>query len=265
MKSSPRVEYWREKRRQDKGIFAAACASLEDARALLPLAPDLLLYHPAFPVRSVQGETGMLSALESAGNANRDAARGMPELLPLCSPCPVAMGVCAADPFLLRGPSFAAWRAKGLEGVANFPTIGLVDGFFRADLEASGLGLSRESECLRHAQEEGFFTVALACRPDEAAAFGEAGCDVIVIHLGLTAEALPRPLASARKDALPAFLSALRGKTAMSPLLLLHADHLTGGNDEAAWKAMAAGEGLDGLFAAGGAPRVKSMRALVPL
>ncbi len=264
MKPLPRVEYWRDKRRREKGIFAAACASLEDARASLPLAPDLLLYHPAFPVRSAQGETGMLSALESAGNANQDAARGMPDLLPLCAPCPVAMGVCATDPFLLRGPSFQAWRAKGLEGAANFPTVGLVDGFFRADLEAAGLGLTREIECLRHAREEGFFTVALACRPEDAAAFCEAGCDVIILHLGLTAEALPRPLAAARKDALPAFLAAMKAKPAFNPLLLLHADHLTGSNDESAWKATGAGDGLDGLFAAGGVTRVKSIRALIP-
>ena len=269
MTPSPRVEYWREKRRQEKGLFAAACASPEDARAMLPLAPDLLLYHPAFPVRSPQGETGMLAALESAANANQEAARGMPDLLPLCSPCPVAMGVCAADPFLLRAPSFSAWRSKGLEGVANFPTVGLVDGFFRADLEAAGLGLARETECLRHAHEEGFFTVAFACRAEDAAAFTEAGCDILVIHLGLTAEAMPRPFASARKDALPAFLAAAssvrQAKPGSNPLLLLHADHLTGANDESAWKGLAGGEGLDGLFAAGGATRVKSMRALIPL
>jgi predicted TIM-barrel enzyme len=264
MNPSPRVEYWREKRRREKPLFAAACASPEEARALLPLAPDLLLYHPAFPVRTAQGETGLLSALESAGNANLDAARGVPDLLPLCAPCPVAMGVCWADPFLLRGTSFAAWRPLGLEGVANFPTIGLVDGFFRADLDASGLGLAQEIEGLRHAHAEGFFTVALACRPEDAAAFAEAGCDIVVIHLGLTADALPRPLASARKEVLSAFFAARKARSA-NPLLLLHADHLAGGNDEAAWKALGPEEGLDGLFAAGGPARVKALRALVPI
>jgi hypothetical protein len=257
------VEYWRGRRRKGHRIFAAACASPDEARALLPLAPDLLVYHPDFPERSAQGETGLLSALESLGNANQDAERGVPAMLPLCAPCPVAMGVCWSDPFLLRGPSFTAWRSSGLEGVVNFPTIGLVDGFFRADLDASGLGLAQEIEGLRQAHAEGFFTMAMACRPEDAAAFSEAGCDILVLHLGLTADALPRPFASARKESLPAYLAGMKTGPA-GPLLLLHADHLTGGNDEAAWKAMGPEEGLDGLFAAGGPLRVKALRVLAP-
>lgn len=260
---SPRAQYWREKRRRGASLFAAACASAEEAGRCLPLSPDLIVYHPAFPSKPPAGESGMLSALEAAGNANGLAAAGLSPLPELCAPCPVAMGVCGTDPFLLRVPAFAAWRAAGLEGAANFPTIGLVDGFFRADLESSGMGMAREIECMRAAQAAGLFTVGLACRPEDAAALAETGCDALIVHLGLGADFLPRPLASARKDAWPPYPAALRGKGAVEPLLLLHSDHLTDAADEAAWKGMFV-EGCDGLFAAGGPDRVKALRALVP-
>ncbi len=263
-KFSPRVQYWRDKRRRGASLFAAACASAPEAGACLPLAPDLILYHPAFPSRPPAGETGMLSALQASGNANEAAAASLAPLPELCAPCPVAMGVCGTDPLLLRGPAFAAWRAAGLEGVANFPTIGLADGFFRADLESSGLGYAREIACLREAREAGFFAIGLACRPEDAVACAEAGCDALIVHLGLTAEFLPLPLAMARKEIWPGFASALRGKGKIEPLVFLHGEHLTGAADEAAWKGMFL-EGCDGLFAAGGPLRVKALRALVPV
>jgi len=168
------------------------------------------------------------------------------------------MGVCGTDPLLLRGPAFAAWRNAGLEGVANFPTIGLVDGFIRADLEASGMGLEREVECLRAAHAEGLFTIGFACAPEQAASLAEAGCDLLIVHLGVTANAEPRPLASWKKDPLQPFLAALgttsgagsKTKGQPDPLVLLHSDHLLAPADEAAWKNLfAAGSACDGLFA----------------
>lgn len=259
-----RSAYWRGKRSRGQGLFASACGSPAEAIALMKLAPDLIVYHPAFPARpDWGGETGMLSSLVSSGNANREAADGIGVMLPICSPCPVAMGVCGTDPFLLPGPALSAWLSQGVEGLANFPTIGLVDGFFRADLDASRLDFSQEAACLGQARERGFFTVAFVCRPEDAALMAKTGCDALILHLGLTARAEPRPLAQARLDALPAFLSALKGK-GIGPLLLLHSDHLVSSADESEWKAMlAAGEGCDGLFAAGGAERAAALRGLI--
>lgn len=261
---SPRVRYWRAKRVQGKPLFAAACASEAEARLTLPLAPDLILYHPGFSA-APPGDSGMLSALESFGNANEEASRGLPAMPPLCAPCPVAMGVCGTDPFLLTGPAFASWRKAGLEGVANFPTIGLVDGSFRADLEASGSGLGREIECLRAAHQAGFFTAAFACKPEDAALFAAIGCDVLILHLGLDGEGRPRSFAKARAEILPAYISSLLGRPLSDPSVLLHGDHLITAEDEAAWKEGEPEEGLHGLFAAGGAARVKAVAALFNL
>jgi len=256
---SPRVEYWRDKRRRGELLLAAACASATEAEACLALAPDLILYHPGFTPEA-GGDTGMLAALAPLGNANEAAALGLPRLAELCAPCPMAMGACGSDPFLLPGPAFAAWRAAGLEGIANFPTLGQVDGFFRAELESAGLGVASEIAFLRAAHAAGFFTVGFACAPEDAAACAGAGCDALIVHLGLASDYTPKPLSAARA-AWPAYPEATRGKDGTGPLLLLHGDHLSAPADEVAFKGLAS-EGCDGVFAAGGPERVKALRPL---
>jgi predicted TIM-barrel enzyme len=258
VRPSPRARYWLEKRRRGEIILAAACASASEAAACLPSAPDLILFHPGFAAGT--GDTGMLAALAPLGNANQAAEAGMARLPELCAPCPVAMGACGSDPFLLPVPAFTAWRAAGLEGVANFPTLGLVDGFFRAELESAGSGMASEIAFLRAAHEAGFFTVGFACSPEDAAACAGAGCDALILHLGLDSDHLPKHLSAAR-GSWRAFPAATRSEDGTGPLLLLHGDHLSSLEDEAAWRAMLP-EGCDGAFAAGGPERIKALRAL---
>ena len=254
---SPRVKYWREKFQRGETLFVAACASASEAGDCLAMAPDLIVFHPGFPERYSPDETGMLGALEPMGNANEAAALGFPALPPLCAPCPVAMGVCGTDPFLLRGSAFPAWRKAGLEGIANYPTIGLTDGLFRSDLESSGLGLAREIDCLRQARDAGLFTLGFVSRPQEAIAFAEVGCDALVLHLGLTPDFAPRPLATAMEDTWKPYMELLGDG---EPLLLLHGEHLIDGADRAAW--MSSVRERAGLFAMGGLERIGALRAM---
>lgn len=254
---SPRVKYWRDKFRRGETLFAAACASEAEAASCLALAPDLIVFHPGFPERHSPDETGMLGALEPMGNANEAAALAFPALPPLCAPCPVAMGVCGTDPFLLHLSAFPAWRQAGMEGIANYPTIGLTDGLFRSDLESTGLGLAREIDCLRQAREAGFFTLGFVSRPQDASAFAEAGCDALVLHLGLTPDYAPRPLAAALEDAWKPYMDRLGNGES---LLLLHGEHLMGADDRAAW--MSSVRDRAGLFAMGGLDRIRALRAL---
>ncbi len=260
MPTSPRVKYWRDKFQRGETLFVAACASASEAEGCLALAPDLIVFHPGFPSRHSPGETGMLGALEPMGNANEAAALGFPQLPSRCAPCPVAMGVCGTDPFLLHASAFPAWRKAGLEGIANYPTIGLTDGLFRSDLESSGLGMDREIDCLRRARDEGFFTVGFVSRPQEASAFAEAGCDALVLHLGLAPDSgdfAPRPLAAAFEDTWTKYLDALGSQ---APLLFLHGEHLIDADDSATW--MSSVREHAGLFAMGGLERINALRAL---
>lgn len=261
---SPRVAYWRESRRRGRGLFAAACASLEEARGILTLAPDLLAFHPAFCARTPEGETGMLTGLAFPGNANEAALARAGALLPGCAPCPVAFGICGTDPLLRRPDALLDWKEQGVEGVCNFPTVGLADGLFREDLEAEGMGFAREAESLARARRLGLFTVGLACRPEAAAALRAAPCDVLILHLGLDAAALPRGLA-ASGGLLPAYLYAIRGREGSDPLVFLHGDAVSRPEDEAALGDLVAPGGpWDGLFAAGGRARVQKLQSLCP-
>ncbi|MEO6097395.1 MAG: phosphoenolpyruvate hydrolase family protein [Fibrobacteria bacterium] len=257
MPSSPRVKYWRDKFQAGETLFTAACASASEAEACLAMAPDLIVFHPGFPKGHSPGETGMLGALEPMGNANEAAALGFLPLPSLCAPCPVAMGICGTDPFLLPISAFPAWRKSGLEGIANYPTIGLTDGLFRSDLESTGFGIAQEIDCLRKAHEAGFFTLGFVSRPQEAAAFAEAGCDALVLHLGLTPDFTPRPLAKSLEDVWEQYLAALGSR---GPLLLLHGEHLVDADDDAAW--MSSVRESAGLFAMGGLERIITLRAL---
>lgn len=261
---SPRVAYWRDSRRRGRGLFAAACASLEEARLALSLAPDLLAFHPAFRARTPEGETGMLTGLAFPGDANQAALARAEPLLSACAPCPIAFGICGTDPVLRRPNALLDWKEAGVEGVCNFPTVGLADGLFREDLEAEGMGFSREAESLARAHRLGLFTVGLACRPEEAAALRSAPCDVLVLHLGLDAAVLPRGLA-ASGGLLPAYLYAIRGREGSDPLLLLHGDAVSSPEDEAALvELVGPGSPWDGLFVAGGPARVQELHALCP-
>jgi predicted TIM-barrel enzyme len=206
----------------------------------------------------------MLTGLAFPGNANEAALARAEALLPACAPCPVALGICGTDPILRRPNSLLDWKERGVEGVCNFPTVGLADGLFREDLEAEGMGFSREAESLGRAHRIGLFTVGLACRPEEAALLRSAGCDVLVLHLGVDADTLPRGLADSG-GLLPAYLYAVRGREGSDPLVLLHADAISGPGDEAALEVLAGpGSPWDGVFATGGPDRVQKLHALCP-
>jgi predicted TIM-barrel enzyme len=74
----------------------------------------------------------------------------------------------------------------GFSGINNFPTVGLIDGHFRAELEATNLGFDKEVETIRTAHELGFFTIVYVFNPEESARMAAAGADVIIAHMGLT-------------------------------------------------------------------------------
>jgi predicted TIM-barrel enzyme len=76
--------------------------------------------------------------------------------------------------------------AAGFSGVQNFPTVGLIDGLFRQNLEETGMGFGREVDLIRTAHEQGFLTTPYCFNPDEAAAMARAGADILIPHLGLT-------------------------------------------------------------------------------
>ena len=109
-----------------------------------------------------------------------------PEVLTAVKHTPVLAGVCGTDPFLLREPFLRDLKALGFAGVQNFPTVGLIDGLMRANLEETGMSYGLEVDVIAAAHELDLLTTPYAFNPAEARAMAKAGADVVVAHMGLT-------------------------------------------------------------------------------
>jgi predicted TIM-barrel enzyme len=129
---------------------------------------------------------GSLAGLLPYGDANGIVVEMAAEVLPVVKNIPVQAGVCGTDPFRLMPVFLKQLKEIGFSGVQNFPTVGLFDGKFRANLEASGMGYEKEVEMIRMAHEMDFFTTPYAFTADEAGAMTKAGADLLVCHVGLT-------------------------------------------------------------------------------
>jgi predicted TIM-barrel enzyme len=129
---------------------------------------------------------GSLSGLMAYGNANeivKDMAR---EVLTAVRHTPVLAGVNGTDPFLLREPFLKELKQLGFAGIQNFPTVGLIDGVFRANLEETGMSYRLEVECVALARQLDLLTTPYVFNPQEAVWMAEAGADILVAHMGLT-------------------------------------------------------------------------------
>jgi predicted TIM-barrel enzyme len=129
---------------------------------------------------------GSLAGLLPYGDANAIVMEMADEVLPVVKNTPVLAGVCGTDPMRRMDRFLAQVQAAGFAGVQNFPTVGLFDGGFRANLEETNFGYGREVEMIRSAREMDLLTTPYAFTPDEAARMAEAGADLLVCHMGLT-------------------------------------------------------------------------------
>ena len=129
---------------------------------------------------------GSLAGLLAYGNANDIVVEMAREVLPVVRHTPVLAGVNGTDPFLIRPRFLRELRELGFAGVQNFPTVGLIDGTFRVNLEETGMGFDREVELIAAAHEADLLTTPYVFSPDDARAMTAAGADVVVCHMGLT-------------------------------------------------------------------------------
>ncbi|MFZ1872965.1 MAG: phosphoenolpyruvate hydrolase family protein [Chania sp.] len=129
---------------------------------------------------------GSLAGLMPYGNANQVVREMGNEVLPVVKETPVLAGVCGTDPFCNISLFLDELKAQGFAGVQNFPTVGLIDGNFRKNLEETGMGYGLEVAMIRQAHEKGMLTTPYVFNPEDAVAMTEAGADIIVVHLGLT-------------------------------------------------------------------------------
>ena len=129
---------------------------------------------------------GSLSGMMPYGDANQIVMDMAREVLPVVKNTPVLAGVCGTDPFRIMKLFLRDVQTAGFSGVQNFPTVGLIDGLFRQNLEETDMGYGHEVDMIRLAHELGLLTTPYAFNEDEAKAMAKAGADILIPHMGLT-------------------------------------------------------------------------------
>lgn len=145
---------------------------------------DLLVIYNSGRFR--MGGRGSLSGLMPYGDANGIVMEMGQEVIPVVSRTPVLAGVCGTDPFRVMKLFLKQVDAAGFSGVQNFPTVGLIDGVFRTNLEETGMSFGKEVDMIAAAHQLGLLTTPYCFNTDEAAAMAGAGADVLIPHMGLT-------------------------------------------------------------------------------
>ncbi len=161
------------------GAGTGLSAKLEEAGGI-----DLIVIYNSGRFR--MAGRGSLAGLMPYGDANAIVLEMAQEILPIVRDTPVLAGVCGTDPFRRMDHFLAQVEAAGFAGIQNFPTVGLIDGVFRANLEETGMGFGLEVDLVRLARQRDLLTTPYAFNPDEAAAMAEAGADILIPHMGLT-------------------------------------------------------------------------------
>ena len=206
---------------------------------------------------------GSLAGLMAYGDANAIVMDMASEVLPVVKNTPVLAGVNGTDPFRLMPRFIAQLRETGFSGVQNFPTVGLIDGDFRANLEATGMGYDKEIEMIREANRQNFFTSPYVFDPDQARKMAEAGADQLVAHVGLTtAGSIGAAVAFSLDQAVERVMKiAEAGREVRKDILVIcHGGPFD--EPENVAKALAIMPGINGFFGASSIERLPTERAI---
>jgi predicted TIM-barrel enzyme len=165
---------------------------------------------------------GSLAGLLPYGDANAIVMEMGNEVLPVVDHTPVLAGVCGTDPFRLMANFVRDVEAAGFAGVQNFPTVGLFDGTFRANLEETGMGYDLEVEMIRIAAARGLLTAPYVFDVPSAEAMTRAGADVLVPHMGLTTKgAIGARTSKTLDDCVPLIQAMHDAAVAINPKVLV--------------------------------------------
>ena len=167
-----------------RAVIGAGAGTGISAKAAEAGGVDLIIIYNSGRYR--MAGRGSLSGLLAYGDANEIVVEMSREVLPIVSDTPVLAGVNGTDPFRVMGRFLDQLKALGFAGVQNFPTVGLIDGVFRQNLEETGMSYQLEVEMIRLARERDMLTAPYVFDVESAEAMTRAGADVLVPHMGLT-------------------------------------------------------------------------------
>jgi len=206
---------------------------------------------------------GSLAGLMPYGDANAIVADMAAEVLTIVKNVPVLAGVCGTDPFRLMPVFLSQLKAMGFAGVQNFPTVGLIDGEFRANLEGTGMGYHKEVEMIAEANKLDLFTSPYVFDADSAKAMAKAGADQLVAHVGLTtAGSIGAAVANSLDDAVAKVLEIAEAGRQVNKELIVIAHGGPLDEPEAVGKALKMMPGINGFFGASSIERLPTERAI---
>jgi len=206
---------------------------------------------------------GSLAGMMPYGDANGIVVEMAAEVLPVVQDTPVLAGVCGTDPFRLMPVFLKQLKDIGFSGVQNFPTVGLIDGVFRANLEATGMGYDKEVVMIHAAHDLDLFTSPYVFDSEQAVAMAEAGADQLVAHVGLTtAGSIGAAVALTLDEAVATVLDIAEAARRVRPDILVICHGGPFDEPENVGTALAKMPGINGFFGASSIERLPTERAI---
>lgn len=178
------LERWRASCAQGIPLLGAGAGTGISAKCAEAAGADLIIIYNSGRYR--MAGRGSLAGLMPYGDANAIVVEMAREVLPIVRNTPVLAGVCGTDPFRIMDLFLRDLKQLGFSGVQNFPTVGLIDGLFRENLEETGMGYIHEVEMIARAHELDLITCPYVFNEEEARAMAKAGADLLIAHMGLT-------------------------------------------------------------------------------
>lgn len=178
------MEKFRAEVKQGKILLGVGAGTGITAKSSEAGGADMLIIYNSGRYR--MAGRGSLAGLLPYGDANQIVVEMGSEVLPVVKHTPVLAGVCGTDPFRVMDVYLKQLKDQGFNGVQNFPTVGLIDGVFRQNLEETGMGYGLEVEMIKKAHELDMLTTPYVFDAEQAKAMAEAGADILVAHMGLT-------------------------------------------------------------------------------
>ncbi|MNO36978.1 TIM-barrel signal transduction protein [compost metagenome] len=206
---------------------------------------------------------GSLAGLLSYGDANQIVVEMGSEVLPVVKNTPVLAGVCGTDPFRVMEVYLKGLKEQGFSGVQNFPTVGLIDGVFRQNLEETGMGYGLEVDMIRAAHDLDMLTTPYVFDPEQAKAMAEAGADILVAHMGLTTKGtIGAKTALTLDDCVERIEAIIKAGKAVNPdiMVICHGGPIAEPEDAA--YVIERTEGIDGFFGASSIERFAAEKGI---
>lgn len=206
---------------------------------------------------------GSLAGLMPYGNANAIVKEMAFEVITAVKKTPVLAGVCATDPFLMRDHFLRELKELGFVGIQNFPTVGLIDGLFRANLEETGMSYRMEVELVAAAREMDLVTTPYVFDARDAVQMTKAGADIVVAHMGLTTSGTIGALSAKTLDEcvsqVQTIVDAAKGERD-DVFVLCHGGPIASPDD--ARYVLSRCDGVDGFYGASSMERLPTERAM---